>query len=162
MSKLFGRVYCQVSGMIMMCRVRLRNPPVPSPYTVKDRGVTGIFFWGGKVIFPDFFPGVKWFFPVENSHYGRPKINFCRFQKWKAKKKKKKKKKGHHLFLERFPASISNFPPFLINFHPFSIFYLPLFSRYVIKNFPVRSLWGGTLPPLPPRLLRHWSRKHFV
>ena len=70
--------------------------------------------------------------------------------------KSKKKKKGHHLFLERFPASISNFPPFLINFHPFSIFYLPLFSRYVIKNFPVRSLWGGTLPPLPPRLLRHW------
>ena len=27
------------------------------------RGVTGNFFWGGKVIFPDFFPGVKYFFP---------------------------------------------------------------------------------------------------
>ena len=34
MSKLFGRFYCKVSGM--MCRVRLRNPPVPSPYTVKE------------------------------------------------------------------------------------------------------------------------------
>ena len=34
MSKLFGRFYCKVSGM--MCCVRLRNPPVPSPYTVKE------------------------------------------------------------------------------------------------------------------------------
>ena len=34
MSKLFGRFYCEVSGM--MCRVRLRNPPVPSPCTVKE------------------------------------------------------------------------------------------------------------------------------
>ena len=32
MSKLFGR-FCEVSGL--MCRVRLRNPPAPSPYTVK-------------------------------------------------------------------------------------------------------------------------------
>ena len=127
----------------------------------KIRGVTGIFFWGGKVIFPNFFPGVKCFFPVENSHFGRPKTNFRRFQKWKARKKKKKKKKkkkrkkekkkkkkkGPHLFLERFPASISNFPPFLTNFHPFSLFSLPLFSRYVSKNFPVRSLWGALCPP---------------
>ena len=111
-----------------------------------SRGVTGIFFWGGKVIFPDFFPGVKCFFPVENSHFGRPKTNFRRFQKWK----KKKKKKGPHLFFWRFPASISNFPPFLLNFHPFSLFSLPLFSRYVSKNFPVRSLWGALCPPCPP------------
>ena len=34
MSKLFVRFYCKVSGM--MCRVRLRNPPVPSPYMVKE------------------------------------------------------------------------------------------------------------------------------
>ena len=34
MSKLFRRFYCKVSGV--MCRVRLRNPPVPSPYTVKE------------------------------------------------------------------------------------------------------------------------------
>ena len=58
-------------------------------YGVTTRGVTGIFFWGGKVIFPDFFPGVKCFFP---GNFGRPKTNFHRFQKWKQKKKKKKKK----------------------------------------------------------------------
>ena len=34
MSLIFGRFYCKVSGM--KCRVRLRNPPVPSPYTVKE------------------------------------------------------------------------------------------------------------------------------
>ena len=74
-----------------------------------------------------------------------------------------KSKKGPHLFLERFPASISNFPPFLINFHPFSIFSLPLFSRYVIKNFPVRSLWGA-LCPLPVMPLHagheHWGKNY--
>ena len=40
------------------------------------RGVTGILFWGGKVIFPDFFPDVKCFFRVENSDFGRSKTNF--------------------------------------------------------------------------------------
>ena len=49
-----------------------------------DRGVTGKFFWGGKVIFPDFFP-------EENFHFVRPKTNFSGFEKWQAKKKKKKK-----------------------------------------------------------------------
>ena len=55
-------------------------------------GFRGIFFRGGKVIFVEFFPGLKCFFPVENSHFGRPKTNFSGFEKWKAKKKKKK---GH-------------------------------------------------------------------
>ena len=57
-----------------------------------NRGVTGIFSEGAKSFFLIFFPGVKCFFPVKNSHFGRPKTNFRRFQKWKAKKKKKKKK----------------------------------------------------------------------
>ena len=56
------------------------------------RGVTGIFFWGDKVIFPDLFPGVKCFFPVENSHFGKSKTNFSGFEKWKSKKKKTKTK----------------------------------------------------------------------
>ena len=52
-------------------------------FTITDyRGVRGIFFRGDKVIFPDFFPGEKCFFPVENSHFGRPKANFSGFQKW--------------------------------------------------------------------------------
>ena len=33
---------------------------------VDSRGVRGIFFRGGKVIFPDFFPSMKCFFQVEN------------------------------------------------------------------------------------------------
>ena len=45
------------------------------------RGITGIFFRGGQLIFPDFFPGVKWFFPVENFHFGTPKTNFSGFEK---------------------------------------------------------------------------------
>ena len=56
------------------------------------RGIRGIFFRGDKVIFPDFFPGVKCCFPVENSYFARLKTNFSGFEKWKAKKKKKKKK----------------------------------------------------------------------
>ena len=106
------------------------------------RLVTGIFFWGGKVIFPDFFPGMKCFFLVENSHFGRPKTNCCHFQKWKAKKKKKKRSSP----LFSFFSAYNNFPSFLLNFHPFSLFSLPLFSQYISKNFPVRSL-RGTLPP---------------
>ena len=99
------------------------------------------------------------FFPVENSHIGRPKTNFRRFQNKseKRKKKKKKKKRSSPLFITfpilLFPIShlpFYNFPSFSFQFYPFSVF-----SRYVSKNFPVRSLWGGTLPPCP-RLLRHW------
>ena len=37
---------------------------------LSSRAVRLIFFRGGKVIFPDFFPDVKCFFLVENSHFG--------------------------------------------------------------------------------------------
>ena len=124
------------------------------------RGVTGIFIWGGKGIFPDIFPRVKCFFPVKNSHFGRPKTNFHCFQKWKAKKKKKKKRPSPLLIT--FPTSISNFPPSLLPFSFFSSqfsalfhFSLPLSSRYISKNFPVRSLWGALCPNMPPCLLHH-------
>ena len=50
------------------------------------------FLGGGKVILPDFFPGLKYFFLVENFHFGRPKTNLSRFEKWEAKKKERKKK----------------------------------------------------------------------
>ena len=127
-----------------------------------------MFFWGGKVICPDLFPDVKCFFPVENSRFGRPKTNFRRFQKWKAKKKKKKKK-GPHLFSTSFylfitfPSSIYNFPSSLIQFSffssqflPLSHFSLPLFPFFPIckQKFPCQKSLGGTLPPAP-RLLRH-------
>ena len=74
-------------------------------------------FWGGKVIFPDFFP--KCFFPVENFHFGRPKTNFSGFEKWKEKERRKKKKRPSPHFV--------TFPP--------SIFYLP-FTFSIFTPFP--------------------------
>ena len=113
------------------------------------RGITGIFFRGGKVILPDCFPDVKCFFPVENSNFGTPKTNFRRRQKWKAKKKKKKKKGSSPLFIafptlpvQIFHFPFHQFPSLLLNFYPFSFF-----TQYVSKNFPVRSLWGHPAPP---------------
>ena len=115
-------------------------------------GVTGIYFWGGKVhFFLIFFPRRKnAFFPVENSHFGRLKTNFRRFQKQKAKKKKKKKKVL--TLFNHFPTSLFTiFPSFLLNFSTlFPFFSLPLFSRYVSKKFSPSEVSGGALCPLPP------------
>ena len=114
-----------------------------------SRGVTGIFFWGGKVIFPDFFSGVKCFFPVENFHFGTPKTNFHRFRK-------KKKKRSSPLFIT-FPTSISNFPPFLSQFSFFSSQFSPLCPFFPCLFFPDTSakisrleVSGGTLLPATP------------
>ena len=62
MSKLFGRFYCKVSGI--MCRVRLRNPPVPSPYTVKEtlRNFIGVF---GELLYWSFLNCVRLFLEVQ-------------------------------------------------------------------------------------------------
>ena len=124
------------------------------------RGITGIFFWGGIVIFPDFFP-------VENSHFCRPKTNSHRFEKWKAKKKKKRKEKKvlnsfynfsySHFQFSTFPFKFSFFSS---QFSHLSLFSLPVFSPYVSKNFLVRSLWRA-LFPLPPCLLRHCWIEYF-
>ena len=102
------------------------------------RGIRGIFFSGGKgkVIFP----GVKCFFQVENSHFGRPKTNFSVF---KSEKQKKKKKKYSHL---TFLSSISIFhlPFFWFSFFsPFSLCFLaPLFSVGQQK-FPCEKCRGA-------------------
>ena len=90
------------------------------------RGVRGKFFRGGKIIFPDFFPGVKCFFPVENFHSGRPKTNFSGFEKWKAKKKVFFSFCNFSSF--HFQFSTFPFPIFLLFFLHF-LFSLPLFSR---------------------------------
>ena len=109
------------------------------------RGVTGIFFWGGKVIFPDFFPGVKCFFPVENSHFGRPKTNFRRFQKWKAKKKKKKRSSPLFLTFSCFHFQFSTFSP---QFSPLFPFFLASFFPIRQQKFPgQKSLGGHSAPP---------------
>ena len=127
---------------------------------VFNRGETGIFFWGGKVIFPDFFPDVKCFFLVENSDFGRPNTNFLRFQKWKAKKTKtktKQKKRSSPLSVT-FPTSNSNFSPSLLPFHNFPSFLLnfypfPFFPCLFFPDTSAKISWsevsGGTLPPPP-------------
>ena len=119
------------------------------------RGVTGIFFWGGKVFFPDFFSRLKIPILVDPKQKQKKKTK----NKKKQTNKQTKKKRSSTLFLTfptsifNFPPSLLNFPSFLLNFHTFSLFSLPLFSHYVSQNFPVRSLWPCLLPP--PRLLRH-------
>ena len=133
----------------------------PRQQTFFDALVIGIFFWGGKVIFPYFFPGVKCFFPVENFHFRRPKTNFSRFQKWKGKKRSSLLL---WLFLRLFPIfhlSFYNFPSFLLNniFSPFHFFPCLFFADTSAKNFPVRSLWGHSAPPC---LLCHCSQFKFT
>ena len=110
--------------------VLVSPPPQPPSFRkVAIRGITGIFFRGGKVNFPIFFPGVKCFFLVENYHFGRPKTDFSGFERWKAKKKKGPL---FILYFVTFPPSSFNFPPSLFQFSffssPFSLFSLPLFS----------------------------------
>ena len=51
----------------------------PEPWHSAPSGVKGKFSEGGKVIFPDFFPGMKYFFPVENFQFGWSKILFSPF-----------------------------------------------------------------------------------
>ena len=135
---------------------------------VVHRGVTGTFFWGCKVIFPEFFPGVKCFFPVENSHFGRPKTNFRRFQSEKKRKEEEEeeeeKKRASTLFIT-FPTSIFIFQrSSLFQFSFFSSQFSPLFPFFPCLFFPDTSakisrskVSGGTLPPPAPSLLRHGS-----
>ena len=100
-------------------------------FVFMSRGIRGIFFRGAKSLFLIFFPGVRWvFFPVENSHFCRPKTNFSGFEKWKQKKKKNQNK-------------FSTFP----------------FLFFLQQKFPSEK-WGGggaLCPPALPQLLRHCS-----
>ena len=85
------------------------------------------FSEGAKSFFLIFFPGVKCFFPVENSHFGWPKTNFRRFQKW-----------------------ILQFSFFSSQFLPLSLFSLPLFSRYTSAKISRSEVSGVHSAPLPP------------
>ena len=100
-------------------------------------------------------------FPNRKFHFGKPKTNFSRFEKWKAKKKKKKRSSPHFV---RFPPSIVNFlPPFILQFSFFSslvshfplfpFFPLPLFSPVGQQKFPGQKSLGV----ICPHLLRHWG-----
>ena len=113
------------------------------------RGVRRISFKWGKVSFPDFFPGVQCFFPVENSHFGTPKTNFSGL-----KSEKQKKKEGPPPHFSTCP-SIFNFPPFL-SFFIFLLFCssFPFFLASLFPvgqhKFPGQKYQGGTLSPAPP------------
>ena len=109
-----------------------------SPLTPTKQGVTGIFFWGGKVVFPDFFPILV-----------DPKQISVVLKTEKQKKKKKKKRSSPHFLT--FPPSIFNFPSFLLHF-PFFLASLFLVRQ---QKFPGQKFWGALCPPsvmpLPPR-----------
>ena len=58
-----------------------------------------------------------------------------------------------------FPLPVNNFPSFL-HFPLFHI--LCLFSQWISRNFPVRSLWWAFYRRPPPRLLHHSHQPTFV
>ena len=104
------------------------------------------------VIFPDFFPGVKCYIPVENSNFGRPKTNFRRFQKWKENKKMVL---TFFYNFSYFNFQFSTFPftiflLFLSILTPFSFLLASFFPDTSAQIFQVKSLWGGHSAPLPP------------
>ena len=116
-----------------------------------NQGSKRNIFRGGKVIFPGFFPSMKCFFLVENSHFGRPKTNFSSFEKWKEEEEEEKKRSSPHFLT--FPPAILNFPPSLFGFFLLFcfIFHFFLASLFLIvqQKFPGQSLWGSTRPPAP-------------
>ena len=108
------------------------------------RGVRRIFFRGVKVIFSNFFPGVKCFFLLENSHFVRPKTNFSGFEKWQ--KKKEKEKENDPLFLlpfSIFHLPIFNFPSFQLHFPLFLVSFFPVGQQ----KFPGQKSRGAPYPP---------------
>ena len=48
---------------------------------LNNQGSNRNIFQRGQINFSDFFNGMKYFFPVENSHFGTPKTNFSGFEK---------------------------------------------------------------------------------
>ena len=101
------------------------------------KGITEKFFWGGKVIYSDFFSRRDMPFPATKiSILVDPPKNLVIFKSEKREEKKKKKEVLSSFWncLELSPPSIFNFhlpfynfPSFLLYFPLFSFFSLPLF-----------------------------------
>ena len=108
-----------------------------------DRGVRGIFFRGGKVIFPEFFPSVKCFFSVENSHFGRPKTNFSGFFGAGKVLSSFYNFSSFHFQFSTFPFWI-----FLLFFSVFP-FFLPSLFPVGQQKFPGEKYQGALCPPAP-------------
>ena len=157
------------STLIRGVKIRPTQCPLFHPHPISNwniksisRGVTGIFFWGGKIIFPDFFPGVKCFFSQKKiPTLVDPKQIAFVFKSENQKKKKKKKKKvlisfynfSHlHFKFSTFPFTI--FLLFFSIFTPFPFFPCLFFSRYAAKTSQSEVSEGALCPPAP-RLLCH-------
>ena len=96
------------------------------------------------------------FFPVENSHFGRPKTNFSGLKSEKKERRRRRRRRR-----EKVLSSFCNFSSFHFQFStfPFSIFLLffSIFQYFLAslfpvcqQKFPVENCQGGTLPPAPP------------
>ena len=121
-----------------------------------NRGVTGKFFWRGKVIFPGFFSRRKMLFP-------RRKISILVHPKQISAvlKSEKKRKKNLSSFWD---FSLLPFPIFHLPFYNFPFFLL----HFSLPLFPGRSaeislseISGGHSAP---HLLHHWSQtgRHLI
>ena len=98
-------------------------------------------FQRGQSHFSWFFPGVKCFFPIENSHFGTPTTNFSGFEKWKKKTSSFCNFSSFHFQFSTFPFSISFFSS------PFPLFFfLPLFPGRSAEI----SRWKVSGKHLPP------------
>ena len=84
---------------------------VVTKMTLKFRGVRGIFFRGGKVIFLFFFPGVECFSTAENFHFSRPKqiLVVLKSEKQKRTKKQKQKQRKRNQTKPRKRKGLSSF-----------------------------------------------------
>ena len=98
----------------------------------------------------------SWFFLVEKSHFGTPKSNFSRFEKWKARIFFFLKSLKSLLLLRvcnvfsfnfNFPPSFFRFSFFMLHFPYFSWLSFPDTSAEISQS----EVWRGTLlPPYPP------------
>ena len=109
--------------------------PEAKPLVGSSSGVRGIFFRGGKVTFSDLFPAWNTLSPVKKILFWYTPNKFQWFRKVK------KKKKGSSAQFHTSSLSIFSFPlsssQFFFFSPPFPFFSLPLFSRYVSRNFPL-------------------------
>ena len=124
-------------------------------YTINSAGgVTGIFFWGGKVIFPDFLSLHEMLFPGKKIPFWYKQISVV----LKSEKQKKKTNKNmvlltncyfYNYFLlpfQIFQFPFYNFSSFLLNFHPF---FLAPFFPIRQQEFPGQKSLGALCPPAP-------------
>ena len=100
-----------------------------------------MFFKGGKVTFPNFFPSVKCFFPSRNFHFGTPKQISMVSKNDRQKKKRPLLIYIPSLFHFQFSSSPFTISLLFLSIFPFS---LPLFS--LSSSF---SLFLSLFPPFP-------------